>query len=40
MLSLAAFRYRNVLASAGGPIEKLEIADATVLGRRCFLANA
>lgn len=40
MLSLAAFRYRNVLASAGGPIEKLEIADATVLGKRGFLANA
>ncbi len=40
MLSLAAFRYRNVLASAGGPIERLEIADATVLGERRFLANA
>lgn len=40
MLSLAAFRYRSVLASAGGPIERLEIADAKVLGERCFLANA
>lgn len=40
MLSLAAFRYRNVLASAGGPIARLEIADATVLGERRFLANA
>ena len=40
MLSLAAFRYRNVLASAGGPIERLEIADATVLDERKFLANA
>jgi len=40
MLSLAAFRYRNVLASAGGPIERLEIADVTVLGERRFLANA
>ena len=40
MLSLAALRYRNVLASAGGPIERLEIADAKVLGERCFLANA
>jgi hypothetical protein len=40
MLSLAAFRYRNVLASAGGPIDRLEIADAQVLGERCFLANA
>lgn len=40
MLSLAAFRYRNVLASAGGPIERLEIANTTILGQRCFLANA
>ena len=40
MLNLAAFRYRNVLASAGGPIERLEIADVTVLGERRFLANA
>ena len=40
MLSLAAFRYRNVLASAGGPIDRLEIADVRVLGERRFLANA
>jgi hypothetical protein len=40
VFSLAAFRYRNALASAGGPIQRLEIADATVLGERCFLANA
>src|SRR4051812_24182913 len=40
MLSLAAFRYRNALASAGGPIERLEIADVSVLGERGFLANA
>jgi hypothetical protein len=40
VLSLAAFRYRNVLAAAGGPIERLEIAGATVLGEPCFLANA
>src|SRR3954469_25496979 len=40
MLSLAAFRFRNALASAGGPIEKLEVADTVVLGERCFLANA
>lgn len=40
MLSLAAFRYRNVLTSAGGPIDRLEITDATVLGERGFLANA
>lgn len=40
MLSLAAFRYRDVLHTAGGPIERLEITDTTVLGRREFLANA
>jgi hypothetical protein len=40
MLSLAAFRYRNVLTSAGGPIERLDVADVTVLGERRFLANA
>lgn len=40
MLNLAAFRYRNVLARAGGPIEKVEIADTEVLGERRVLANA
>jgi hypothetical protein len=40
MLSLAAFRYRNVLASAGGPIERLEMAETVVLGERTFMANA
>jgi hypothetical protein len=40
VLSLAAFRYRNVLAVAGGPIEKLEIARSTILGEHCYLANA
>jgi ribosomal protein S12 methylthiotransferase accessory factor YcaO len=40
MLSLAAFRYRNVLTSAGGPIERLEISDTSILGERRFLANA
>ncbi|MDI1251462.1 MAG: hypothetical protein PSV13_21560 [Lacunisphaera sp.] len=40
MLSLAAYRYRNVLVTAGGPIERLEIADTQVLGERRFLANA
>lgn len=38
--SLAALRYRNVMASAGGPIEKLELADTSVLGTRQFQANA
>jgi hypothetical protein len=40
MLSLAAFRYRAVMALAGGPVAKLEVADTVVLGRREFLANA
>jgi len=40
MLSLAAFRYRDVLQSAGGPITRLESSDTTVLGRREFTANA
>ena len=40
MFSLAAYRYRNVLVSAGGPIEKLEVIETEVLGRRRFLANA
>ena len=40
MLSLAAFRYRNVLAAAGGPVERLEMSDTWVVGQRQFLANA
>ncbi len=40
MLSLAAFRYRNILTQSGGPIERLQLADMMVLGRREFLANA
>lgn len=40
MFNLAAFRYRGVMASAGGPVERLEMADVTILGQREFLANA
>ncbi len=40
MLNLAAFRYRDVLVAAGGPVERLEMADLTILGQREFLANA
>lgn len=40
MLNLAALRYRHVLADSGGPIVRLEAADAVWLGRRCFQANA
>ncbi len=39
MFSLAAYRYRNVLAASGGPVERLQLADLAVLGRREFLAN-
>jgi len=40
VLSLAAIRYRNVFVSGGGPVDRLEMSDATVLGERAFLANA
>jgi len=40
MFSLAAYRYRNALASAGGPIERVEFIETEVLGERRFLANA
>lgn len=40
MLNFAAFRYRAIMAGAGGPIQGLEISDTTVLGRREFLASA
>lgn len=40
MLSLAAYRYRNILVAAGGPVDRLEMADVTVVGQREFIANA
>ena len=40
MLTLAAFRYRKIMAGAGGPIAKLTLCDTTVLGVRKFQANA
>jgi hypothetical protein len=40
MLTLAAFRYRKVMADAGGPIAKLAVCDTSVLGVRQFQANA
>jgi hypothetical protein len=40
MLNLAAFRYRNVLAADGGPIERLTSGETSVLGVRWFSANA
>jgi hypothetical protein len=39
-LNLGAYRYRKVLATQGGPIERLELADTTILGVRQFQANA
>lgn len=39
MLSLASFRYRDILSGSGGPVEQIEMADTVVLGRREFLAN-
>lgn len=40
MLSLAAFRYRNVLSEDGGPIATIETAGCTLGGRRLVQANA
>lgn len=40
MVNLAAYRYRNILAESAGPIERLQVADMMVLGRREFLATA
>jgi hypothetical protein len=40
MLSLAAFRYRNVLSVHGGPVESVESGVFSVCGRRMMQANA
>ena len=40
MLSLAAFRYRNVLAKFGGPVASIEMGEFPVRGRKLMLANA
>lgn len=40
MLSLAAFRYRNVLAAYGGPVAGIEMGEFPVRGRKLTLANA
>ena len=40
MFSLAALRYRSVLASQGGPISSIEAGEVSVAGRRLFQANA
>lgn len=40
MISLAALRYRNVLAEHGGPVAKIETGHFPVRGRKMLLANA
>jgi len=40
MLSVAAFRYRGVLAQHGGPIRAIEAGDFPVRGRQMIQANA
>jgi hypothetical protein len=40
MLSLAAFRYRNVLAANGGPVAQIETGPFPLRGRQMVLANA
>lgn len=40
MLSLAALRYRNVLAQHGGPIDRIELGEFTLRGRKAMQANA
>jgi hypothetical protein len=40
MLSLAALRYRNVLAAFGGPVASIEMGEFPVRGRKLVLANA
>lgn len=39
MLTVAGIRYRNIMASQGGPIARVETAECQVLGRRMFQAN-
>ncbi|MFI5335880.1 MAG: hypothetical protein ACHQ5A_03800 [Opitutales bacterium] len=33
-------RFRNVMAADGGPVERVEMAEISMVGRRCFQANA
>ncbi len=40
MFNLAALRYRSVSTAQGGPIEKIEFSEFSVLGQRCYQANA
>jgi hypothetical protein len=40
MLSLAGYRYRNVLESEGGPVSRVSLREFPVYGRPMFQANA
>jgi hypothetical protein len=40
MISLAALRYRNVLAAHGGPVERIDLGEFPVRGRKLIQANA
>ncbi|MDP1581125.1 MAG: hypothetical protein Q8M02_12670 [Candidatus Didemnitutus sp.] len=40
MLNLASYRYRRAAASHGGPIERIDLNEFLMLGRRLFQANA
>lgn len=39
-LNLAAFRFRNILSTDGGPISRVSVRAFSVYGRRMFQANA
>ncbi|HVU32756.1 MAG TPA: hypothetical protein VHE61_04930 [Opitutaceae bacterium] len=39
MLSLAAFKYRNVLAEYGGPVARIQMGEFPLRGRKVTLAN-
>jgi len=40
MLSVAGYRYRNVLESEGGPVSRVSLREFSVYGRPMFQANA
>ncbi len=40
MVSLAALRYRNILAAEGGPVASVETGPFPIRGKQMFLANA
>jgi hypothetical protein len=40
MISLAGFRYRNVLETEGGPVARIAVREFPVYGRRMYQANA